>query len=108
MPRVSKVEGGQFSHIFYCPGCGNHHGIIDGRWTFNGDLEKPTITPSILVRGTEWITDEEHELIMSGQYVEPRPYVCHSFVTDGQIQYLNDCTHELAGQTVDIPDIDEI
>ncbi len=26
--------------------------------------------------------------------------VCHSFVTDGQIQFLGDCTHKLAGQTV--------
>jgi hypothetical protein len=30
--------------------------------------------------------------------------VCHSFVTDGRIQFLSDCTHELAGQTVDLPD----
>lgn len=29
--------------------------------------------------------------------------VCHSFVTDGCIQYLGDCTHRLAGQTVDLP-----
>lgn len=30
--------------------------------------------------------------------------VCHSFVRDGQIQYLGDCTHEYAGKTVDLPD----
>lgn len=24
--------------------------------------------------------------------------------TDGRIQFLNDCTHALAGQTVDLPD----
>ena len=29
--------------------------------------------------------------------------VCHSFVTDGLIQFLGDCTHALAGQTVDMP-----
>ena len=28
--------------------------------------------------------------------------VCHSFVTDGKIQFLGDCTHELAGQTVEL------
>ena len=32
---------------------------------------------------------------------------CHSFVTDGRIQFLSDCTHALAGQTVDLPDIKE-
>jgi hypothetical protein len=25
---------------------------------------------------------------------------CHIFVRDGKIQFLNDCTHELAGKTV--------
>jgi hypothetical protein len=29
--------------------------------------------------------------------------VCHSFVVDGRIQFLGDCTHHLAGQTVDLP-----
>jgi hypothetical protein len=29
--------------------------------------------------------------------------VCHSFITDGQIQFLGDCTHPMAGQTVPIP-----
>jgi hypothetical protein len=30
--------------------------------------------------------------------------VCHSFVTDGKIQFLGDCTHALAGQTVELPE----
>jgi hypothetical protein len=30
---------------------------------------------------------------------------CHSFVTDGRIQFLSDSTHALAGQTVDLPEI---
>jgi hypothetical protein len=29
--------------------------------------------------------------------------VCHSFVVDGQMQMLGDCTHPLAGQIVAIP-----
>jgi hypothetical protein len=32
--------------------------------------------------------------------------LCHTFVTDGQIQYLGDCTHALAGQTVDLQEMD--
>lgn len=31
--------------------------------------------------------------------------VCHSFVTAGRIEFLPDCTHALAGQTVDLPEI---
>lgn len=30
------------------------------------------------------------------------PY-CHSFVTDGFIQFLADCKHAMAGQTVPLP-----
>lgn len=41
--------------------------------------------------------------LRNGDYPESR---CHSFITDGKIQYLSDCFHELAGQTVDLPEID--
>lgn len=59
-------------------------------WTFNGDEGRPTFTPSLLCTGNEG---------------DPAvPYVCHSFVTAGQIQFLGDCTHKLAGQTVDLED----
>ena len=55
-------------------------------------------------------------LVKTGRAVDPTlpepepgdpPEVCHSFVTDGRIQFLNDCTHALAGQTVDLPDMKE-
>lgn len=75
-------------------------------WTFNGDEEKPTLSPSILVRGTKPISDQEAERIMRGENIEPIPIVCHSFVTDGKIQFLTDSTHALAGQTVELPEAD--
>jgi hypothetical protein len=34
-------------------------------------------------------------------------YRCHSFVKDGQIQFLGDCFHTLKGKTVDLPDWDD-
>jgi len=97
--KLNQANDGML--IFYCQGCGECHGVND-RWTFNGSFENPTFSPSILVRGTQRLTDEEYDLIMSGTQIEPKPLVCHSFVTDGKIQYLNDCTHKLAGQTVDL------
>ncbi|WP_259106184.1 hypothetical protein [Pseudomonas sp. JUb42] len=30
--------------------------------------------------------------------------ICHSFVTDGRIQYLGDCTHGLDGQAAEVPE----
>ena len=82
---------------FHCPGCGHVHAFTvgppragwgDARWTFNGDFEKPTLSPSLLC---------------NRDYPESR---CHSFVIDGKVQFLADCWHKLAGQTVDLPDWD--
>lgn len=74
-------------------------------WGWNGSVEKPTFTPSVLVTGLQTERDESGR--WTGEYVrnaagEPLKRVCHSFVTDGRIQYLGDCTHEMAGQTVDM------
>lgn len=104
LSKAHKVS--DLGHAIHCPACGNAH-LFDKRWTFNGDLEKPTFRASMLVRGTVPITDAEADMIMRGEHFEPKPLVCHSFVTDGRIEYLNDCTHELRGQTIELPDFDE-
>lgn len=85
MAKVHKVHENYW--VFDCPGCGSLHSIQTPQWSFNEDLEKPTVSPSILVYGVE------------GSH--PR---CHSFVRDGMIQFLDDCTHELKGQTIEIPE----
>lgn len=84
--------GGKTLVHFRCPGCDDFHTIRVGTWTFNGDLERPTFSPSVLVR---------YDVSPPNQHLS---IVCHSFVTDGQIQFLGDCTHALAGQTVDLPE----
>ena len=104
--KLRSIEGGRVA--FMCPGCkAMHHVIVDGSrgWTWNQSGDAPTFNPSVLVRGTVPITDQEHEIIMGDGTVNPKPLVCHSFVTDGRIRFLNDCTHDLAGQTVDLPDL---
>lgn len=103
MTKTRKTNDGRL--LFYCEGCRMLHGV-NSTWAFNEDFENPTFSPSVLVKGVQDITDEEYDLIMSGKHIEPRPFVCHSFVTDGKIQYLNDCTHLLAGQTVELLDED--
>lgn len=89
--------------LFRCPGCDDNHQIHVGTWTFNGDLERPTFTPSLLVGGVQWEPNagfhKPNHDVVAGE-----PIVCHSFVTDGRIQFLGDCTHALAGQTVDLPE----
>lgn len=61
-------------------------------WTWNGSIEKPTLKPSILSKVD---FGENRESI-----------ICHSFVNDGKVQFLSDCSHEFAGQTLDLLDID--
>jgi hypothetical protein len=58
-------------------------------WTFDGNLDAPTLSPSIL-----WC-----EIVVDG--VE----VCHSFLRNGVFEFLSDCTHEHAGQHVPMPDL---
>ena len=74
----------------YCPGCEWMHVIpTDPRaqsnghkWTFNGDMQRPTFSPSINMPG-----------------------VCHYFIRDGQIEYCGDSAHTLAGKTIPLPDL---
>lgn len=41
------------------------------------------------------------------QVTDGRPeYRCHSFIEGGRIRFLSDCSHALAGQTVELPEID--
>lgn len=81
--KISNEAGDFHGHMIFCPGCKNAH-VFDNRWSFNGDFDKPTFRMSMLVNG-------------SGRGVR-----CHSFVTDGKIQFLSDCDHELKDKTVDL------
>lgn len=95
---------------FWCPGCDQAHQVVvetpEG-WGFNGNLELPTFTPSVHVLMTKWAgTFEQYGkwTLPTHPNVEPgSKAICHSFVTDGRIQFLGDSTHTLAGQTVDLP-----
>jgi len=106
--------------MFWCPGCDGAHRIQHGdgpgpRWGWNGDASKPTFTPSVLVTGREFTAKGRADFEAwrgagcprpeGGQPMqfENAPSICHSYVTDGRIQFLGDCTHALAGQTVDLP-----
>lgn len=97
---------------FKCPGCGHTHRLNVGksgnpRWSWNGSESKPTLNPSIRMQATQRITDEMASRIMAGENIEPKKIVCHSFVRDGYIQFLADCTHKLACRVVELRGIDE-
>lgn len=88
---MRRVEGG---YVHRCPGCASMpdrasvHVITTENpypngacWTFDGNLDAPTFSPSVRVgsrEGTE----------------------CHYFIKAGCIEYCSDSAHALAGQTV--------
>ena len=82
--KLRTVEGGLAA---YCPGCQSYH-LFDSRWIFNGNHTAPTFTPSMLVNANQPASR------------------CHSFVQDGSWRFLDDCFHELKGQTVPMEDED--
>lgn len=92
MAKMFTPKNQPAHHWFWCPGCKMHHSF-DARWSYNGNADSPTFTPSLLVQ-YPWGPDQ----------IECR---CHSFVTEGKIKFLGDCTHELKDTTVEIPEFKE-
>lgn len=84
--------------FWFCPGCKEGHSVpVDGsggsnhNWAWNGSMEAPTITPSV------------RHFIPAGPYGEneeqvPERTTCHYFVTDGNINLLDDSSaHQVRG-----------
>ena len=93
--RFTEKDGGYHLELgFMCPGCKCIHFISDKLtdirctppvWEFNDNYDKPTVRASVLTWNNEMR--------------------CHSFITDGKIQFLSYCSHELANKTVELPDL---
>jgi hypothetical protein len=107
-----EIQDGQAHYrrlYFYCPGCKTIHSYncdvpggavnVNGQripvWSFNGDFDRPTFSPSLLTFTTDPETKERRTL-------------CHLFVQDGKINYCGDCPHDHNGrqgvELIDIPD----
>jgi len=114
-----KDGDGNLGYHFHCPGCGENHGVCtEGEgvpiWEFNGNEEFPTFRPSIKVTFDHLSEEAMQQNIdfykVHGRYLTHKelPYdvreICHSWVTNGNIEFLSDCTHHLKGQTVELND----
>ena len=78
------------SYAIECPACNCLH-VFDKRWTFNGDYVKPTFRASMLVHENKDYRKRSND---------KHGHRCHSFVTDGKIKFLGDCTHSMKNQEV--------
>jgi hypothetical protein len=110
MAQISRFlrscEGGGL--LYWCQGCDMLHQVKVGegpgpRWGYNGNPDKPTFTPSVLTQFDHWVPPAS-----PGWTPVPQTKVssiCHTFITDGIVQFLGDCTHALAGQTLPLPEL---
>jgi hypothetical protein len=109
---MSKLKDyGDGAYGFYCPGCEHEHiYYTDGRhsngltWGFNGNMDKPTFSPSLLNKwgkkvNPNWEEPEETPPTKGWSGI------CHLFVTDGKIIYCSDSTHAYAGKTIEMGEI---
>ena len=88
--KIRQVQlDSRIGYRYYCPGCAETH-VIAESWGFNGNYDSPTVTSSVKVSGVD---------------MEGKSRVCHHYIRQGQIQFLPDCTHSLAGQTLLLGDV---
>jgi hypothetical protein len=104
----SKLRRAVNGYIHWCPGCNESH-ILPDTWQFNGNIESPTFHPSFKHTGISrefidgnwtgnWIKDANGIVIQR---------LCHYMLTNGVLHYCVDCSHELVGQSVPLPDLPE-
>jgi hypothetical protein len=84
--------------LFWCPGCDTVMQVCPKRWSWNGDVDKPTLWPSI---------KQTCGPFPEGSSRAGQTEVCHCFVRDGNIEFCNDCTHEKRG-TMPLPELETV
>ncbi len=99
--KLRSIEGGRLG--YWCQGCESIHEVRVSQmgavppgpiWTWDGNVDAPTLSPSVLVTYSGKDAGED----------DAPPERCHTFIRAGMVQFLGDCTHALAGQTLPLPD----
>src|SRR5579872_3315764 len=94
------------NYYFRCPATGKQYEVSTKHawkanqivYGFNGNLEAPTFSHSILI--------VNGQLIGNGEPVNTNDATVNNFaIVDGNIRYFENCTHALKGKTVPLPDL---
>lgn len=118
--KLRRGEDGRLT--YWCQGCEEPHSIMVGvgagpRWGWDGNAEAPTFSPSVLVTSGHFVAGRESagcwckfnaEAVAKGE--EPSGFECrrcHTFIRGGMVEFLGDCSHALAGQTLPLPTLPE-
>lgn len=72
------------------------------RWSFDGNVEKPTFNPSIRISYNGPDADAQRD---SGRRAPSA--CCHYHLHAGELRFCGDCTHALSGKTVPLPPLPE-
>jgi len=100
MAKIYSVENQPGMFGFYCPGCKMDHGFTIAhpdmdhkiKWVWNGSFDAPTVRDSIRV------------VYPWGD--PPVQMLCHLYLDDGFIRFLDDCTHGLKGQIIPMNEVE--
>ncbi len=100
---IAKIIKG--SLYYWCEGCKHAHHVPFDKdsphnnryshnhlWEFNGDINNPSISPSVRHFYTH---PETHQQVT----------ICHYWIKNGEIEYCGDCEHEYKGTTRKMTDI---
>ncbi|HEX3800245.1 MAG TPA: hypothetical protein VH413_16235 [Verrucomicrobiae bacterium] len=86
-----------------------------GWWTWNGDCEKPTLKPSVLLTSGHFAKEfDASKDTCWCKYNKEHPnetpvfhcFRCHTWINDGIAQFLDDCTHAFRGQSVELLEVE--
>lgn len=90
-------------YAHWCPACKTGHAFATdvpnsngAIWTFDGNMDAPTFEPSMNIT----VNAKAHP----HHQPDVETSVCHYFLRAGIITYLMDCTHEMRGMKVSLPD----
>lgn len=89
--QVSPIlRRGVDRYFHWCPACEQTHPLPD-RWKFNGDVKKPTFSPSF---AQTFSPDKVIKAYFDKGVPVSKQVLCHYIITDGKIQFCPDSWHK--------------
>lgn len=120
--KWANPTNGEEGLTYWCQGCKSAHGVktkgVDA-WGWNGDVDKPVFTPSVLTTNGHYVAGRDPAKKCWCDHIKEHPedaregfscQRCHTFVgcngaQPGEVIFLGDCSHALAGQVLPFPDL---
>lgn len=100
MNQISPIlRRGPAQYFHYCSACEMMHPLPDS-WAFNGNVGKPTFSPSFAQTFVRWTEGVDSRGFGKG---EKQHLLCHYVITDGNIDFKSDSWHKRSDTTPMVP-----